>query len=46
MKTETTKVCKCGNTNLVLLQTENKKHCLDCGAVIEWFLDDGQKPLV
>ena len=42
----TTKVCICGNTHLVLLHTENRKICMDCGNEVKWYLEPGQKPLV
>lgn len=38
----TTKVCSCGNTQLVLIQTQNLKWCPDCGAHIKWIKDKGQ----
>lgn len=42
----TTRVCpKCGNQNLVLLGTFNKKHCTDCNLEIPWFVEDGQPAL-
>lgn len=43
--TETTKQCKCGNTHLILVRTQNKKLCSDCGNVLDWFLDENQKPV-
>lgn len=44
---ETTKVCpKCGNTHLSLFQSLNKKYCPDCYTWIDWYLGNGQKPLV
>lgn len=39
---ETTKVCKCGNENLVLLQTFNEKYCTVCQEYIPWYLEEGQ----
>ena len=36
----TDKLCPgCGNTHLVLLHTQNKKMCSDCGTVFDWNLD-------
>lgn len=42
----TTKCCPtCGNINLILLRSLNKKFCSDCATEIAWDLDKGQKPL-
>jgi hypothetical protein len=43
MRKETTKVCKCGNTYLVLLPSLNKKYCTECQTYIPWYLANGQK---
>lgn len=41
-KKETTKVCRCGNTHLVLIPTQNLKMCTDCGARIRWVKEKGE----
>ena len=44
--TETTKKCPvCGNTNLILLSSQDSKVCTDHDkhVKISWKLDDGQK---
>ena len=43
MRKETTKVCVCGNTHLVLLPSLNRKYCADCHTEIPWYLAEGQK---
>lgn len=40
---QSTKVCDCGNTVLVLLTSLNKKYCIDCQKYIDWYLEEGQK---
>lgn len=40
---QSTKVCDCGNTVLVLLTSLNKKYCIDCQKYIDWYLAEGQK---
>lgn len=41
-----TKACpECGDTNLVLLRSQNLKVCSNCKKEIAWHLDAGQKPL-
>lgn len=40
-----TRVCPCGSTNLIKLESLNSKHCADCGIDIEWPLEKGQKSL-
>jgi len=43
----TTKICpKCGNMCLSKFYSLNKKYCTDCYTWIDWFLDEGQKPLL
>ena len=45
---QTTKMCPvCGNKELVLLTTMQKKVCTNHNryVTIEWYLDEGQKPL-
>lgn len=37
---------KCGNRDLVLIRTQSIKGCVDCGAIIPWRLDDGQRPVI
>lgn len=39
------KECKCGNTDLVLLSSLRLKYCVDCWTEIQWPLDDGQTPV-
>jgi predicted RNA-binding Zn-ribbon protein involved in translation (DUF1610 family) len=41
-KKQTTKVCSCGNTQLVLIQTHNLKWCPDCGNYIRWIKEKNQ----
>ena len=40
-----TKVCPCGSSNLIKLESLNSKHCAECGADIDWPLEKGQKSL-
>lgn len=40
---QSTKVCDCGNTVLVLLSSLNKKYCIDCQKYTDWYLEEGQK---
>lgn len=41
---ETTKYCEnCGNSRLILLRTQNKKACVDCHTMMNWYLEPGQK---
>jgi hypothetical protein len=35
-KPPTINACPCGNTNLVLLATHNKKYCTNCDTWINW----------
>lgn len=45
---QTTKECpKCGNTQLCLLRSYNKKYCTarTCHIYIDWYLDEKQKPI-
>lgn len=39
---ESTKVCSCGNSELVEMSTINLKYCPDCNKWIDWYLDSGQ----
>jgi endogenous inhibitor of DNA gyrase (YacG/DUF329 family) len=44
---QTTKYCpSCGNTNLILIRSQNHKYCSDCDTKIDWFLDENQQPLI
>lgn len=44
---QTTKTChRCGGTVLREFRSLNYKQCHDCGLVLPWNLDPGQKPLV
>lgn len=46
-KPGTTKFCaECGCMQLVLLSSQNAKHCSSCGHVMTWTLTDGQKPAI
>ncbi|QDB70904.1 hypothetical protein [Pseudomonas virus PBPA162] len=46
-KSGTTKSCAmCGNWKLVLLRSQNKKLCPDCGNEIDWDLAPGQRAIV
>ena len=48
MSKQSTKSCPvCGNTNLVLFTTMNKKVCTNHSeyVMIPWYLEKGQKPL-
>lgn len=40
-----TKVCRCGSTNLIKLESLNQKRCSECKKIIFWPLTKGQKPL-
>lgn len=43
----TTKFCpQCGNNDLILLRSQNKKGCPDCGTEIDWYLEPGQKRII
>lgn len=46
MTIPSSKQCKCGCTDLVLLRSQNLKLCPDCKAEIHWPLTEGQKPLL
>lgn len=42
-----TKKCpKCGSPFLVLYQSMNQKQCAECRLTFDWFLDEGQQPLI
>lgn len=43
--TASTKVCQCGNAQLVELTSLNLKQCTDCRAHIPWLLERGQASL-
>jgi hypothetical protein len=46
-KPGTTKFCDaCGGLQLVLLSSQNEKHCSSCGHVMKWELAEGQKPAI
>lgn len=46
-KPGTTKFCsECGCLQLVLLSSQNEKHCSSCGHVMTWELAEGQKPAI
>lgn len=46
-KPGTTKFCdECGCLQLVLLSSQNQKHCSSCGHVMTWELAEGQKPAI
>lgn len=46
-KPGTTKFCsECGCLQLVLLSSQNQKHCSSCGHVMTWELAVGQKPAI
>jgi hypothetical protein len=46
-KPGTTKFCgECGCLQLVLLSSQNEKHCSSCGHVMTWELAVGQKPAI
>lgn len=46
-KPGTTKFCsECGCLQLVLLSSQNEKHCSSCGHVMSWELAEGQKPAI
>lgn len=40
-----TKVCRCGCTNLIKFESLNRKRCSECNKIIFWPLTTGQKPL-
>lgn len=43
----TTKMCPyCGSDVLGLIRSQNMKWCADCNKWFDWFLDDGQRPLL
>jgi len=45
MSSESTKKCpNCSSSQLIKLRSLNEKRCAECGFVIVWNLDDGQKP--
>jgi ribosomal protein S27AE len=44
---QTTKECpRCGNTQLLLFTTLNRKSCPDCHIDIPWYVEDGQEHLI
>ena len=43
MSEETTKKCKCGCTDLILIRSQFLKLCPDCGAELPWELTGDQE---
>ena len=46
VKTSTKSCPKCNNNMLLQMRSQNKKVCTDCGTELNWYLDEGQKPLL
>lgn len=40
------KKCPKCNGPLILLRSQNRKRCNDCGERYDWFLKPGQQPLI